>query len=58
MAPVHTYTLVCKSLACALVREGIFLRKDGSVVLGLFFVKINQTSLHDDITGVSRFGCT
>lgn len=60
----HIHTRL-QSLACALVREGVFffLKKDGSAVLGLFCKKktIIQTSLHDDMiggSGGSRFGCT
>lgn len=57
VAPVHTYTLGW-SLACALVREGLFLKLRMVLLFWDVFVKINQTSLHDDITRVSRFDCT
>lgn len=52
----HTHTR-SQSLACALVREGIFLGKKikrMALVFGTFFCKkkiIIQTSLHDDKTG-------
>lgn len=56
-----THTLVCRVLPVLSSGREYFLNK-GWFCFGTFFVKMIQTSLHDDVWGggggVTRFGCT